>query len=97
LSEIVRAGPGVFGFTALVVFGHGVLLFGTAALRGGFGWDTVAVASQAAVGGPSTAMALAASRKRQDLVGPGMAAGLLGYAAGTYLGLAVANIVRWTN
>ncbi|HUF61481.1 MAG TPA: DUF819 family protein [Verrucomicrobiales bacterium] len=98
VSEILRAGPGVFGFTALVVFGHGFLLFGVAALIGrmgwGLGWDTVAVASQAAVGGPSTAMALAASRKRPDLVGPGMAAGLLGYAVGTYLGLGVASLVR---
>ena len=47
------------------------------------------VASQAAVGGPSTALALAGSLGRPNLVLPSVAIGLLGYLLGTYLGLAV--------
>ena len=47
------------------------------------------VASQAAVGGPSTALALAGSLERPSLVLPSVAIGLLGYLLGTYLGLAV--------
>ena len=47
------------------------------------------VASQAAVGGPSTALALAGSLGRPNLVLPSVAIGLLGYLVGTYLGLAV--------
>ena len=48
------------------------------------------VASQAAVGGPSTALALAAGLDRDDLAVAGIALGLLGYVIGTYLGVAVA-------
>ena len=47
------------------------------------------VASQAAVGGPSTALALAGSLGRPNLVLPSVAIGLLGYLLGTYLGLVV--------
>jgi len=47
------------------------------------------VASQAAVGGPSTALALAGSLGRPNLLLPSVAIGLLGYLLGTYLGLAV--------
>ncbi len=45
------------------------------------------VASQASIGGPSTALALATSFKRPELALPSVALGLLGYLGGTYLGL----------
>ena len=52
------------------------------------------VASQAAVGGPSTALALAGSLGRPNLVLPSVAIGLLGYLLGTYLGLAVSASLK---
>ena len=52
------------------------------------------VASQAAVGGPSTALALAGSLERPNLVLPSVAIGLLGYLLGTYLGLAVSALLN---
>ena len=54
--------------------------------------DTL-VSSQAAVGGPSTALALATSCGRKDLAVPGVAVGLIGYMLGTYLGLLMAGLV----
>jgi hypothetical protein len=39
-------------------------------------------------------MALATAREYHDRLLPGVAVGLLGYAAGNYLGLAVAGVVR---
>jgi uncharacterized membrane protein len=54
----------------------------------------VSVASQAAVGGPSTALALAVTRGWNRLALPGVLVGLLGYAVGNYAGLAVAALVR---
>ena len=52
------------------------------------------VASQAAVGGPSTALALAGSLERPNLVLPSVAIGLLGYLLGTYVGLAVSALLN---
>lgn len=48
------------------------------------------VASQASIGGPSTALALASAIGRAELAVPSVAIGLLGYLLGTYLGLGVA-------
>jgi len=92
-ADIVRVGPAVFLFTAIVVLVHGVLLFAIAR-RVGLDLPTTAVASQAAVGGPSTALALATARGWAGLAAPGTLVGLLGYAAGTYAGLAAAALVR---
>jgi uncharacterized membrane protein len=51
------------------------------------------VASQAAIGGPSTALALATSLGRPQLALPAVAIGLFGYLLGTYLGLAMAALL----
>ncbi|MDJ0978178.1 MAG: DUF819 family protein [Erythrobacter sp.] len=55
--------------------------------------DVMVVASQAAIGGPPTALAVAEAIGRHDLRVPGVAASLIGYAVGTYWGLAVARMV----
>lgn len=71
---------------------HGLVVFGAAAL---FGLDfaAAAVASQAGVGGGTSALALAKSLGRGDLVLPGILAGSLGTALGTYAGFAVARML----
>ena len=83
----------VFLLTVLVVGIHGLVLLAGAKL---FKLDlaTAMVASQASVGGPSTAVALAAARGWRRLVLPGMAVGLLGYAVGNYAGLGIAALVK---
>ncbi len=55
---------------------------------------TLSVASQAAVGGPSSALAVAVAREWPGLVLPGIIVGLVGYAVGNYLGFGVAYLVR---
>jgi uncharacterized membrane protein len=93
ISEIIRVGPEVFWFTALVVAVHGLLTYGGARLAR-LDVETTSVASQAAIGGPSSALALAVGRDWRALVLPGAVVGLLGYAVGNYLGLGVAYWVR---
>ena len=51
----------------------------------------VAVASQANVGGSTSALALARSLGRGDLALPGILVGALGNALGTYLGFLIAT------
>ena len=92
-SEIAAVGVDVFFFTLIVVGVHGVVVFGAGRmLRLDIG--TVSVASQAAVGGPSSALAVAISRDWRHLVLPGVVVGLFGYAVGNFLGLGVAGVLR---
>ncbi len=93
VSEIVAVGSEVFFFTLIVVAVHGVVVFGGGKLLR-LDVGTISVASQAAVGGPSSALAVAISREWRHLVLPGVVMGLFGYAVGTYLGLGVAYLLR---
>ena len=91
------AGLGALGVTLLAfafvtVIVHGVITFGTAwAFR--MDLDGAAVASQANVGGSTSALALAKSLGREDLLLPGILLGSLGNAIGTFLGFFVARML----
>lgn len=92
-SEIAAVGVEVLFFTLIVVGVHGVFVFGVGKLLR-LDMGSIAVASQASVGGPSSALAVAVSREWRHLVLPGVVVGLLGYAVGTYLGLGVGYVLR---
>lgn len=51
------------------------------------------IASNANIGGPSTAAAMAISKGWYHLIGPGIFAGLFGYIIGNYLGTIVGNVL----
>lgn len=93
IANIVEVGPGVFYFAATTVAVHGLILFGLGRLAG-LQLSTLAVASQAAIGGPASAMALASARGYADKLLPGVAVGLLGYAMGNYIGYFIAQVMR---
>ena len=92
LGVLFGDGLPVLLYAALVVL---VLAIVVLQARRCFHWPMAEclVASQAAVGGPSTALALAGSLERPNLVLPSVAIGLLGYLLGTYLGLAVSALL----
>jgi uncharacterized membrane protein len=90
---MLEVGPEVFLYTLVVVAIHGIFLFFVGRLLRGT-LPMMAVASQAAVGGPATAMAIAVSRGWPALALPGIAVGLLGYALGNYAGFGIAYLVR---
>lgn len=79
-------------FVGLLVLVYGLVIFGIGALFK-MDWDVIAVASQANVGGNTTAIAAAESLKRPDLLIPGVLVGSLGNALGTYVGFAVAGFL----
>jgi uncharacterized membrane protein len=93
VSEILVVGIEVFWMTLVIVGVHGLAVFGLGRLLK-IDVGTLSVAAQAAVGGPSSAMAVAVAREWKGLVLPGIAVGLLGYAVGNYLGFAVAYLLR---
>ncbi len=93
VSEILAVGVEVFLYTLVVVGVHGLMVYGGGRLlRMDLG--SLSVASQAAVGGPSSALAVAVSREWPGFILPGIIVGLVGYAVGNYLGFGVGYLVR---
>lgn len=77
-------------FVIITVLSHGIILFaGTYLLR--YDWQMAAIASQANIGGGTTAMALAKNFGRNELILPAILIGSLGNALGTYIGFLVAG------
>ena len=93
IATLVAVGPPVFYFAVVTVALHGVVIFGIGRLVR-IDVATLAVASQANIGGAASAMALAGARGYADTLLPGVAVGLFGYAVGNYLGFAVAALMR---
>ena len=79
-------------FVFVVVLVHGLIVFGLGTL---LRVDPAmsAVASQANIGGSTSALALARSLGRGDLALPGILVGALGNAVGTYLGFLTAALL----
>jgi uncharacterized membrane protein len=95
LESVMNLGRVAADLTILVVIVfavHGVLIFAAARVLK-IDPATASVASQAGIGGGSSALALARSLDRHDLVLPGILAGSLGTAIGTYMGFAVAGLL----
>ena len=86
-------GLSIFLFVLVLFAVHAACVFGvTVLLR--VDPDIAAVASQANIGGSTSALALARSLGRADLVLPGILVGSLGNAIGTYAGVAVVLLLR---
>jgi uncharacterized membrane protein len=80
-------------WVGIIVLIHGAIIF----FIGGVlkqDWDIVSIASNANVGGATSAPVCAASLGRPDLQLPGLLAGTIGTALGTYAGIAVAEFLK---
>ncbi|MFC1575659.1 DUF819 domain-containing protein [Gemmatimonadota bacterium] len=93
VANLVAMGPPVFYYAIITVAVHGIIIFGVGRLAR-LDLPTLAVASQANVGGAASAIALASARGYTDRLVPGVAVGLVGYALGNYLGMAVGVFMR---
>jgi len=93
LAEVAQAGLPIFSLMIVIMAVHMVVAYGV-------GWiarvdlATVTIASQAAIGGPGSALAIGMAMKWHRLVAPAVIVGIFGYALGNYLGFACASIVR---
>ena len=91
--ELKEIGITLFLFTSVSVLIHGILII----IIGGLfyrDWQMVAIASQTNVGGGASAIALAETFKRNELILRSILMGTLGNAIGTYLGFFVIYILN---
>jgi uncharacterized membrane protein len=88
-----QTGLFVFGFCAAVVALSVGLHFALAALFR-IDADTVLITSTATIFGPAFIGPVARALRNRELVVSGLTTGLMGFAVGTYLGLAVAWLLR---
>ena len=93
VSEMLAAGPALFLFALITVGVHGLVIFGLGRLLR-FDTGTLAVASQANIGGAASAVAIASARGYGDRLLPGIAVALAGYAVGNYLGYGMGMFAR---
>jgi uncharacterized membrane protein len=90
LGELGALGGTLLAFATVIVAVHGLVVFAAAWLLR-LDLATAAVASQANIGGGTSALALARSLGREDLILPGILMGSLGNALGTFGGFLVAQ------
>jgi len=93
LGRVFEAGAPIFTFMIAIMAVHMVVAYG-------IGWllrvdlATVSIASQAAIGGPGSALAIGMAMKWHRLVAPAVIVGIFGYALGNYLGFTCAWLVQ---
>ncbi len=95
LRGLGALGLTLMAFASITVLVHGLITFGAARIMK-LDPDMAAVASTANVGGGTTALVVARSLGRQDLVLPAILIGSLGTALGTFLGFwAAGQLLPW--
>ena len=93
ISEVIKLGGSIFVYMILIIVIHALIIYGIGWLLR-FDLQTIMVASQAAIGGPGSAMAISLAMKWKTLIVPGIIVGIFGYALGNYLGFACALLLR---
>jgi len=91
VAAVVSTAPAWAAFSAVQLAVHLALMLGVGGRLGGLGRAELLLASNANVGGPTTAAGMAGSRGWTPLVVPCMLVGVLGYATGTFWALAVGH------
>jgi uncharacterized membrane protein len=92
IGALITQAPLLLILTAVMVLVNMLFCFGFGKLFK-FGLEEIILASNANIGGPTTAAAMAISQGWTKLIGPSMLIGTFGYAIGTYLGIIIYNIL----
>jgi len=93
IGVVIRVGPILFFFAAVILFVHLCFILIAGKI---FKLDLaeIVIASNANMGGPTTAAAMAVAKKWKDLVIPAILCGTLGYAIATFIGAGIGNLLK---
>jgi uncharacterized membrane protein len=93
IGTVLKVGPKLFFFAALILLVHLLFLL----VAGKFlrlSLHELIIASNANMGGPTTAAAMAVARRWHTLVLPAVLCGTLGYAVANFIGVALGNWLK---
>lgn len=91
--KVLEFGPILFLFAAAILTIHLLFLL-VAGLLLRLDIAELVVASNANLGGPTTAAAMAKAKNWDKLVTPSILCGTFGYAIATFIGVALGNLLR---
>jgi hypothetical protein len=97
IERVLSSAPRLFLFSGLQLLGHLGFLLAVGRLLFRLPYPELLLASNANVGGPTTAAAMAGSRRWKSLVLPGILTGIFGYATGTFIGVLLGRtlLCKW--
>jgi len=93
IGAIIEKSPLLLVFCAIMVFVNMAVTFAGAKIFG-FTVEEAILASNANIGGPTTAAAMAISKGWHRFVAPTMLVGTLGYIIGTYVGIFIGQLLN---
>jgi uncharacterized membrane protein len=93
IRVVLRVGPVLFLFAGVILLIHLAFILIAGKI---FKLDLaeILIASNANMGGPTTAAAMAVAKKWKDLVIPAVLCGTLGYAIATFIGVGIGNLLK---
>lgn len=92
ITLIIKNSPLLLLFCGIMVIINMAVSFGIGKIFN-FSMEEIILASNANIGGPTTATAMAISKGWTDLVAPIMLVGTFGYVIGTYAGIMIGNML----
>jgi uncharacterized membrane protein len=90
---IIRVGPKLFAMAITIIIVHMVIILLVSKLFH-LNLEEILVASNANIGGPTTASAMAITLRWNNLILPAILAGIFGYSIAGYLGVGLAYLIK---